>query len=94
VARLSEELYSAGVRTLLGLLHAVDPGAGTVLVVGHEPTVSQTAAALAGPGSDTAAMARVRVGVPTATYSVLDVPGAWADLVPDAARLLRVVSPA
>jgi phosphohistidine phosphatase len=94
VARLSEELYSAGVRTLLGLLHAVDPGAGTVLVVGHEPTVSQTAAALAGPGSDTAAMARVRVGVPTAIYSVLDVPGAWADLVPDAARLLRVVSPA
>lgn len=94
VARVSDELYAAGVRSLIGLLREVEEQAATVLVVGHEPTVSQTAAALAGPGSDDAATARVRVGVPTATYSVLEVDGAWADLVPDAARLVRVVSPA
>jgi phosphohistidine phosphatase len=94
VARVSDELYAAGVRSLIGLLRELDEPAGTVLVVGHEPTVSQTAAALAGPGSDDASVARVRVGVPTATYSVLEVDGPWAELVPDAARLLRVVAPA
>ncbi len=93
-ARLSDELYTAGVRALVGLLREVEESAGTVLVVGHEPTVSQTAAALAGPGSDEAAVAQVRVGVSTAAYSLLDVPGPWAELVPDAARLLRVVAPA
>jgi phosphohistidine phosphatase len=92
-AEIGDELYTAGVRTLLGLLHQVDAGAGTVLVVGHEPTVSQTAAALAGPGSDEAAVARVRVGVPTATFSVLEVDGPWAGLEPDSARLVQVVSP-
>ncbi|WP_454048979.1 SixA phosphatase family protein [Cellulomonas sp. Marseille-Q8402] len=94
VARVSDALYDAGVRSLLALLREVDESAGTVLVVGHEPTVSQTAAALAGPGSDDAAVARVRVGVPTAAYSVLEVPTPWSQLEPDSARLLRVVTPA
>lgn len=94
VATFSDDVYSAGVRSLLELLRTTDEGVGTLLVVGHEPTVSQTAAALAGPGSDDAAVARVRVGVPTATYSVLEVAGPWATLEPDAARLLAVVSPA
>lgn len=93
-ARLSDDVYAAGIRQLLGLLRGLDESAGTVLVVGHEPTVSQTAAALAGPGSDDAALARVRVGVATASYSVLEVPSAWAALEPDGARLLRVVDPA
>lgn len=94
VARVDDAIYEAGVRSLLALLREVDESAGTVLVVGHEPTVSQTAAALAGPGSDEAAVARVRVGVPTAAYSVLDVATPWADLVPDGARLTAVVTPA
>lgn len=93
-ARFSDEVYSAGVRSLLGLLREIEESAGTVLVVGHEPTVSQTAAALAAPDSDESALARVRVGVPTAAYSVLEIAGPWATLEPDAARLLRVVSPA
>jgi phosphohistidine phosphatase len=94
VARVSDELYSAGVQSVIGLLQELEESARTVLVVGHEPTVSQTAAALAGPGSDEAAVAQVRVGVSTGAYSVLEVLGSWAELVPDAARLLRVVAPA
>ena len=93
VARVSEAVYDAGVRSLLALLREVEEQAGTVLVVGHEPTVSQLAAALAGPGSDDAAVARVRVGVPTAAYSVLEITTPWADLVPDGARLTSVVAP-
>ena len=51
----------------------------TVLVVGHEPTMSQAAVLLAGPESDPTTLARVRVGVPTASWSLLEVDG-WAAL--------------
>jgi phosphohistidine phosphatase len=65
-----------------------------VLVIGHEPTMAATAAYLAAPGSDDAALAQVRVGVPTATYSVLestDLP--WSEWGKGTARLLRVGRP-
>ncbi|WP_448060401.1 SixA phosphatase family protein [Cellulomonas hominis] len=89
---VTDGLYTAGVRALLDLLRECDPDARTVLVVGHEPTVSQLAAALASPASDPAAVARVRVGVPTASYTVLDVPGDWAGLAPDGAVLRELVT--
>ncbi|WP_444962075.1 SixA phosphatase family protein [Nocardiopsis sp. M1B1] len=44
----SEAAYSAGVDTLLELVNQVDPGAGTVLVVAHNPTVAQLAGAFLG----------------------------------------------
>jgi phosphohistidine phosphatase len=89
-----DELYEASVADVLDLVRAVDPGVRTVLVVGHEPTMASTAAYLAGPGSDDAALAQVRVGVPTATYSVLEsdeVP--WSDWGKGAARLAHVGRP-
>ncbi len=89
---VTDGLYTAGVRALLDLLRECDPDARTVLVVGHEPTVSQLAAALASPESDPATVARVRVGVPTASYTVLDVPGEWSGLAPDGAVLRTLVT--
>ncbi|WP_258726854.1 SixA phosphatase family protein [Cellulomonas sp. NS3] len=89
---VSDELYTAGARELLELVRSVDPDARTVLLVGHEPTVSQAAALLAGPGSDETAQVRVRTGVPTASYSVLETDVAWSALEPDGARLLRLVT--
>lgn len=89
---VSDALYAAGARELLELVRAVDPGVGTLLLVGHEPTVSQAAALLAGPGSDETAQLRVRTGVPTASYSVLETDAAWSELEPDGARLLRLVT--
>jgi phosphohistidine phosphatase len=90
---VTDALYSAGPRELLELVRAVEPGARTVLVVGHEPTVSQTAGLLAGPGSDEATQLRIRTGVPTASWSVLETDVEWAALEPDGARLLRLVTP-
>lgn len=90
---VSDALYEAGARELLELVRGVDPDARTVLLVGHEPTVSQAAALLAGPGSDETAQLRVRTGVPTASYSVLATDVAWSALEPDGARLLRLVTP-
>lgn len=86
------ELYDAGPDDLLALVRDVDAGAGVVLVVGHEPTMSRAAAALAGPGSDDAVRTRVHLGVPTASWTVL-APGPWADLSRGSARLLALHVP-
>ncbi|WP_425953950.1 SixA phosphatase family protein [Xylanimonas sp. McL0601] len=91
--RLEPELYEASVADVLELVRSVADGVRTVLVVGHEPTMAATAAHLAGPGSDDAALAQVRVGVPTATYSVLESEDAWADWGRSRARLLTVTRP-
>ena len=90
---LSDDVYDAGVGSLLDLLLRLPEDARTVLVVGHEPTMSRLAATLAGPGSDEAALARVQVGVPTASWSVLDVAEPWARLGGGAATLVRLGVP-
>ncbi|MEV7971584.1 histidine phosphatase family protein [Cellulomonas sp. NPDC089187] len=95
VATLSEALYEAGVRSLLDLVRAVPGDVRRLLVVGHEPTMSQTAATLAdAQTSGSAALARVRTGVPTATYSVLESAQPFGDWIAGAVRLVSVVAPA
>jgi len=90
---ISDALYTARVRALLDLVRTVPADIRTVLVVGHEPTVSEAAATLAGPDSDEPSLARVRLGMPTGSYSVLETGVAWSQLEPDGARLVRVVTP-
>ncbi|QAY62427.1 histidine phosphatase family protein [Xylanimonas allomyrinae] len=91
--QLRAELYEASVADVLDLVREADDGVGTVLVVGHEPTMAAAAAHLAGPGSDDAALAQVRVGVPTATYSILESDSEWAAWGRSGARLLSVARP-
>ncbi|GAB4085290.1 histidine phosphatase family protein [Myceligenerans cantabricum] len=69
---VTDDLYNARVGDVLSLVGELDDGVRTVLVIGHEPTMAATASFLAGPGSDDAALAQVRAGVPTATYSLLE----------------------
>jgi phosphohistidine phosphatase len=88
-------LYTGGVSDLVGTLREVDERVRTVLVVGHEPTMSSAAVALAGPGSDTAALMRVRAHLSTAAYAVLELgpDQHWDALAAGTARLRTVVSP-
>jgi phosphohistidine phosphatase len=90
---LEDGLYAGGVTELVDLVRGTDERVRSVIVVGHEPTISTAAAALAGPDSDPAAVARVRVGVPTATYALLELDAHWDTLVPGGARLRAVVAP-
>lgn len=76
---VTAELYTAGVEDVLRLVRACDDSVSTVLVVGHEPVMSAVAAHLAGPGSDSAGLAQVRVGISTATFVVLEAAAPWAD---------------
>ena len=73
-------LYGAEPREVVDLLRSCADQFGTVLLVGHEPTMSATTALLAGPGSDPGALGRVRLKFPTSAISVLRTESAWADL--------------
>src|SRR5690625_138924 len=77
VAHVAEELYSAGPDTAADLVAAPAPGQ-VGRAAGHDPTMSMTAAALAGPDADEVAVMSAQVGIPTATAAVLEA-GAWPD---------------
>lgn len=85
------ELYNTTVATLVAALRFTPPGAEKVMVVGHEPTMSSTAAYLAGSGSNRETLQRVSHGLQTGTAAVLEFDGEWEDLGPGMARLLAVV---
>lgn len=78
------EIYSADDYGLLELINTVGQGA-TMLVVGHEPTISSTAAGLCDPESG------FIPGVPTGTALVLEFEGDWADLTWGQAHLVKTI---
>jgi len=93
VVSVSDDLYDASTGDLVALVQGVPDDATTVLVVGHEPTVSHAAGVLAGPGSDEAVVVRVHAGVPTAAWSVLELDDAWHTAAPGALRLVSLDRP-
>ena len=48
---------------------------------------------MAGPGSQAEVLARVRAGVPTASWTVLELDGAWDEVAPGALRLVSLHRP-
>lgn len=90
---VTDDLYEAGPRDVLALLHGVDERVASVLVVGHEPTMSTLAVLLADPTPPVGELATLHHGLPTAGYAVL-APQAWAGLDRAGARLLEVARPA
>lgn len=89
VAVTEPTVYETHVGGIVGLLRALDEP-GTVAVVGHEPTVSATAAWLAGPGSDTKALQRIAQGLPTGTAALIDFDGPLSGLTQHGAVLTAV----
>lgn len=79
-ATFSDRLYGAAPGEMITEINGVDDAVGTLLVVGHEPTMSAVALGLAGPGSDRAAADRIAAKFPTSGVAVLRVPGPWATL--------------
>ena len=84
-----ERLYGATPGALLAEINQVDEQVTTLLVVGHEPTVSQVSLGLAGhPGSDPEAIGRIETKFPTSGIAVLRVPGIWSALEVNGAELV------
>jgi len=77
---LDPRLYGADAQALLALARASGGDVRTLLVIGHEPTMSSTSMLLAGPGSDATALERLRMKFPTGGIAVLRFEGAWRDL--------------
>lgn len=75
--QLEPALYGAEVDEVLGILHALPDTVRTVVVVGHEPTMSETSEALAGRGSDRTALGRIREKYPTNGVAVVRFEVPW-----------------
>lgn len=83
--RFLRELYNSG-ETYLDILRAQGGEAPSLLLIGHNPAIQETAVALDSE-PDNAEGTRMAVRFPTAALAILDFEGAWADLRPGAAVL-------
>ena len=82
--RTTDALYHAWTPEVTGVLRELSDAARTVLVVGHEPTLSDLILTLSGPSADRAA---IEEKFPTSGVAVLVHDGDWSGLAPGAARL-------
>jgi phosphohistidine phosphatase len=86
-------IYEAPADRLLGIVRKVDDKVRTVVLVGHNPGVTDLARALIGHG-DRYAFARLRTKFVTAGVAVIDFSvDHWADVKPGEGRLDRFVTP-
>jgi phosphohistidine phosphatase len=87
--RYAERLYDAAPGTVIEEINKVTDEVATLLVVGHEPTISAVALTLAGPtGTDNDAAQRISAKFPTSGIAVLNVAGRWEHVEPDGAALI------
>lgn len=90
---MAADLYEADVDDVVRVVAGVEAGVGTLLVVGHEPAMSGTAATLAGAQSSAEDLTRLRAKYPTSGLAVLRFDGAWADIAPGTGVLERFAVP-
>ena len=89
IADVRDDLYETGVDEIIALLADTDDDVSSVLVVGHDPAMSQTVQALAGDG-DADALRRLDDGLSTAAFAVLRHDGGWNAVGPGTCRLERL----
>lgn len=87
-----ERVYGASAAELLELARQTSSGVRSLMIVGHEPSMSDLTLELAGDDGS-AAVDRVRAKFPTAAIAVLAFAGGWPELGPGKARLAEFVVP-
>jgi phosphohistidine phosphatase len=86
--RYSERLYGATPGTMIEEMSETADTVATLLVIGHEPTMSALALGLADDdGTDPAVVERISAKFPTSAIAVLSVPCAWKGLEPRSVAL-------
>jgi len=90
---LEPRVYGADPGDLVQLARDTPEAVHTLVVVGHEPTLSLTTLQLAGPGSDPTALARVAAKFVTNGIAVLRLTGPWAGLAAGQAVLELFAAP-
>ncbi len=89
--RYSERLYAGTPGTTIDEINTVDDGVNTLLVIGHEPTMSTLALGLGlggATGAEDAAAERISAKFPTSAIAILSVPCAWKELELGTATLI------
>jgi phosphohistidine phosphatase len=87
--RYSDRLYDAVAGTVIDEITHVDDDADVLLVVAHEPTMTEVALGLAGASnSNTAAAERISTKFPTSAMAVLRLTRSWKDLELGSAELV------
>lgn len=76
----SEALYAASPEAALDLVRLVPEQAGTVLVLGHNPTIASVASMVDDGEGDAAATADMVLGFPTGAVAIFDLAVPWSDL--------------
>jgi len=73
-----DRVYAASEETLLAVVRGIPADAGSVLLVGHNPGVSDLVGSLSGE----------HLEMKTSAIAVLGLPGGWADAAPGRATLI------
>jgi phosphohistidine phosphatase len=87
-----QRVYGASAAELLDLARQTPSSVRTLMIVGHEPTMSDLTLELAGDDR-ASALDRVRAKFPTAAIAILAFAGSWPELGPGKARLAEFVVP-
>lgn len=86
-ARLDRALYGADEDGVLDLVRLTDEGVGTLVVVGHNPTVGMLAQLLDDGDGPPDAVDRLMRGFPTSATAVFELPATWERAAMGRARL-------
>ena len=78
--RYEDSLYDSRPSTVVNLVNGIGEDVKTLLVVGHEPTMSSLAFALAGIDSDPDAHERITQKYPTSAMAVFETQMPWPHL--------------
>ncbi|MFD2839439.1 SixA phosphatase family protein [Populibacterium corticicola] len=92
-AEITDALYLAHPQDVLSMIGELDGSCSTALIVGHEPTMSGLAAHLGGPDSDLEAYNKVRFGLQTSAFAVLESTLPWSAWAEATARLTLSARP-
>jgi phosphohistidine phosphatase len=90
---IEPDLYGASCEEVLERLHRVPEAIGSVMLVGHNPTLQALVLRLADDDADGSSLVDVRRKFPTGALATLIFYGAWAELSPRSARLTAYVRP-
>ncbi|WP_067430041.1 SixA phosphatase family protein [Nocardioides jensenii] len=83
----SDALYAAEPDSALDLIRSTADEVGTLIVIGHNPTMGLLAQSLDDGDGDVEASTGMIAGFPTCATAVFTFEGGWVDLAPGAARL-------
>jgi phosphohistidine phosphatase len=93
-AQYDEAVYAGGPDAVLEVLHAVPADVGTLLFIGHNPTVSALAHLLDDGRGEPEAVTGLLGGFPPGAMVALELTVPWGDLEPETARVVDFFAPA